>query len=282
MKYEYDLFISYSSKDAKDVISLCNVLRDKGYKIWLDEWEIQVGEHILNKIEDGLNSSRFLAVWLSNNSIESNFVKREWLIKCWDEFNSNITTLLPLLGQECEIPSLLKGKKYADFSHSFNKGLEDLLKVISCNSSVLNTFCIQGIIKGIDAKVCAENLARIAIRNNDEDAILGIWTAANETIKPIISVDPCAYYIGKIIIETTNNKIEEIGFNIINESTTSNSKLIIDKFAYTAGQVVLLTNNTIRRNKMIDFIDKCANSTNGFVKSKYNYTKNRIIETENN
>lgn len=67
---------------------------------------------------------------LSENSIRSKWVEREWHAKYWSEIEKNQTMVLPLLIEDCEVPELLKTKKYADFRSSYNDGLADVLHAI--------------------------------------------------------------------------------------------------------------------------------------------------------
>ena len=80
-----DIFISHSSKDKAFARSLCVDLRDAGHNPWLDEDKIRVGESIPKKIGDGLTESKFVAVILSEYSVESKWVETEWHSKYWDE-----------------------------------------------------------------------------------------------------------------------------------------------------------------------------------------------------
>ena len=120
------IFISYSSNDKRFVRGLSVDLKHVGHRVWLDEWEIKVGESIPKKISDGIESSDFVAIVLSKNSIKSRWVEREWQTKYWDEINQAKVAVLPILIEDCTIPTLLKTKKYADFRRDYTDGLEQL------------------------------------------------------------------------------------------------------------------------------------------------------------
>ncbi|MDR1996661.1 toll/interleukin-1 receptor domain-containing protein [Azonexus sp.] len=126
------IFISHSSKDKKFATWLGTDLKASGHTPWLDEWDIYVGESIPEKISTGLSDADFIVVVLSGNSIKSKWVEREWHAKYWLEIEKNQTMVLPLLIEDCEVPELLKTKKYADFRSSYNDGLEDVLHAIDC------------------------------------------------------------------------------------------------------------------------------------------------------
>ena len=71
------VFISHSSKDHDFVMLLAEKLRKDLIDIWVDEWELQVGDSIVQKIDEGIKKSSFLIIVFSKYSIKSNWVLRE-------------------------------------------------------------------------------------------------------------------------------------------------------------------------------------------------------------
>lgn len=124
------VFVSHSSQDKPFVRQLCTDIAHSGHTPWLDEWEIKAGDSIPHKIEQGVEDADFVIVILSKNAIESKWVEREWYSKYWDEISSENIKVIPVLYQECKIPQLLKMKKYANFFHDYNSGLDDVLSAL--------------------------------------------------------------------------------------------------------------------------------------------------------
>jgi hypothetical protein len=56
--------------------------------------------------------------------------ERAWQTKYWVEIERERIHVLPVLLKNCQIPELLKTKKYADFRTDFNGGLNELLQAI--------------------------------------------------------------------------------------------------------------------------------------------------------
>lgn len=125
------VFISHSSKDREFAVKLASDLHKLGHEPWLDEWEIKVGECIISKIEHGISEADYVVVVLSPRSVESGWVEKEWKTKYWDEIKQNRALVLPVLIENCEIPPLLKTKKYADFRKNYFQGLKSLINAIS-------------------------------------------------------------------------------------------------------------------------------------------------------
>lgn len=73
-EFEYDVFICHASEDKeKCVTELATALKKKGVKVWYDEFSLKLGDRLREKIDEGLNSSRFGVVVLSPN-----FFRKEW------------------------------------------------------------------------------------------------------------------------------------------------------------------------------------------------------------
>lgn len=71
---QYDAFISHASEDKADVaLPLCDALKTMGYRIWLDVFELEVGDDLPRSIDRGLAASRFGIVVLSRS-----FMTKRW------------------------------------------------------------------------------------------------------------------------------------------------------------------------------------------------------------
>lgn len=73
-QYKWNLFISHASED-KDTIArpVANRLAEHGLKVWFDEAELQLGDSLRKKIDDGLSNSHAGVVILSDN-----FFNKHW------------------------------------------------------------------------------------------------------------------------------------------------------------------------------------------------------------
>jgi hypothetical protein len=120
------VFISHSSVDKLAAKWISVDLSNKGHRPWLDEWEIKIGESIPSKIARGLDDCDAVVVLLSPHSVNSGWVEREWQSIYWDEVAKGEILVLPVLLEDCEIPRLLKMKKYADFRKGTSQALRDL------------------------------------------------------------------------------------------------------------------------------------------------------------
>ena len=74
-EFQYDVFLSYGSKDKAVVRAVAERLRKDGLKVWFDEWVLKAGDSIPAKIEDGLERSRVLVLCMSANAFGSDWAQ---------------------------------------------------------------------------------------------------------------------------------------------------------------------------------------------------------------
>ncbi len=127
------VFISYSHNDKAFVQKLAKDLQDiGGNKVWLDLWEIRIGDSIIGKIEEGINESDFLIVVLSERSVTSNWVISELRSALTIQLNQQNVKVLPVLIDDCQKPLFLNHIRHADFrpSSNYNEAFAELLNAI--------------------------------------------------------------------------------------------------------------------------------------------------------
>lgn len=110
------IFLSHSSKDKEFVRRLAKDLHQAGAQVWIDDGEIKLGDSLIEKISEGVDEMDYLAVVLSKNSVESEWVKREINIALTGEVINKKVKVLPLVLDDCKIPAFLRDKLRADFS----------------------------------------------------------------------------------------------------------------------------------------------------------------------
>jgi len=75
--FQYDVFLSHSSKDKGVVRAIAERLREDGLKVWFDEWVLKPGDSIPARIEEGLECSRVLVFCTSANAFGSDWAQLE-------------------------------------------------------------------------------------------------------------------------------------------------------------------------------------------------------------
>lgn len=121
------VFISHNHSDKRFARRLARDLARAGVKCWIDEAEIRVGDSLLDKIQQGIKGSEYLAAVLSPQSVSSPWVKRELEVALNQEMTSGAVKVLPLIIFDCEIPSFVQDRAYADFRTSYKAGLNAVM-----------------------------------------------------------------------------------------------------------------------------------------------------------
>lgn len=142
------VFISYSHSDELFVNKLAANLVKNNANVWVDTWELSVGDSILNKVQEAIQESSALLVILSKASVQSEWCKKELSAGLMRELDEKRVVVLPVLVEDCDIPVFLREKMYADFRTNFDRGLHNVLDAIA---KVTNSY--QGRLEETDGNI---------------------------------------------------------------------------------------------------------------------------------
>jgi hypothetical protein len=120
------IFLSYSHADSEFVESLAKQLVRHKHYIWLDKWELNVGDSLIQRIQAALHLTPGLIVVLSKASVESEWCKKELESGLIRELEEKRVVVFPVVKEDCELPLFLRGKVYADFRKGFDEGFRAL------------------------------------------------------------------------------------------------------------------------------------------------------------
>jgi hypothetical protein len=124
------VFISHRSDDTAEAKALANDLRTAGHDVWLDVWQIQPGDSIPGKMDEGLGKSNALVLCLSAKGIHSPWMSREWLSGLARQLNGAGVRLFPVRLSAGDPPAILADIKYADFAANYARALNELLDAL--------------------------------------------------------------------------------------------------------------------------------------------------------
>ncbi len=129
------IFISYSHADKAFATRLAAQLVKHRTHVWIDEWELRVGDSLIDRIQAAVQSATALLVILSKASVASEWCKKEQSAGLLRELEEKRIVVLPVLAEDCEIPVFLRGKVYADFRADFDAGFGAVLTAVAPFSS---------------------------------------------------------------------------------------------------------------------------------------------------
>lgn len=128
------VFLSHSSHDEPQVARIATALQDAGIGVWFSPWRVAPGHSVSQEISKGLDEADFVVLCLSADAIESGWVAKEWQSRMAPEATRRLIEVIPVRLDECEAPTLLGDKHYADFRRDFDRGVDELIAAIRLHS----------------------------------------------------------------------------------------------------------------------------------------------------
>jgi hypothetical protein len=126
------VFLSHSSNDKLTAQKLASDLRNLGLGVWIDSERIKYGQSIPKAIEDGLRLSVAVLVLVSEAFLRSRWCRAEYEPLLSTEIDSGRTLIIPVLLESCEMPLMLRSKRYCDLTvNSSDRNLSDLAAQIA-------------------------------------------------------------------------------------------------------------------------------------------------------
>ncbi len=125
------VFISYSHENKEFVDQLAMQLVRHNVHIWLDRWELSLGDSIIDKVQDAAEGASALLVILSKASVASEWCKKELSAGLLRELEEKRVVVMPVLLEDCKVPLFARGKVRADFRSNFDKGLKTVIDGIA-------------------------------------------------------------------------------------------------------------------------------------------------------
>jgi hypothetical protein len=126
--HRYDLFICHASED-KDAVArpLARALHSRGFSVWFDEEQLEVGASLRASIEAGLASSRYGVVVLSRAFFEKQWTQQELSGFFAREIANEDDVILPLWHEIDAVFVTEKAPILADrFALNTSTGMEDI------------------------------------------------------------------------------------------------------------------------------------------------------------
>lgn len=119
-------FLSHNKRDKEVARSIGAHMTLTGIDVWFDEWEIQAGDSIPGKLNEGLAAfDAFVLLW-SAAADRSNWVRQELHSAIMRALKHSSAKIIPCLLDDTPLPPLIADRRGVDFS-DIHKGIEELL-----------------------------------------------------------------------------------------------------------------------------------------------------------
>jgi nucleoside phosphorylase len=124
------VFISHRKQDVALAERLAVEIRQAGFQVWFDEWNIHIGDSIVERINTSLENTRYLIVCYSDAGVLSRWMSREWMSALARQMDGCGVRVLPVRLSGGAPPAILADIKYADLVQDWARGVADLLRAM--------------------------------------------------------------------------------------------------------------------------------------------------------
>ncbi|MGW2938079.1 toll/interleukin-1 receptor domain-containing protein [Streptomyces sp. NPDC001156] len=120
------VFISHPGADAVVATQLAGELRRRGHDVWLDSWKIDIGDSIVDRINEGLSTASHLILCYSGSDDAAPWMNREWMATLARQLNGASVRLIPVRLTGGYPPAILADIQYADLVEDWQAGVNAL------------------------------------------------------------------------------------------------------------------------------------------------------------
>ena len=98
---------------------LAEEIRDAGHDVWLDLWRIDLGDSIIQRMDEGLAGAAYAVVFYSSSGVMSPWMPREWMSALARQLSEHNMKLLPVVLTGGGPPAILADLKYVDLTRDW-------------------------------------------------------------------------------------------------------------------------------------------------------------------
>jgi hypothetical protein len=130
MRDKPHVFLCHSHADKPFVRRIAKELDELNVDVWLDEWELEIGDSLHDCIGSAIEASAYIAVTLSPHSVKSKWCRSELQAALAKEMELNRKLVLPILRERVKVPPFLADRLYLDFRGNHFMALAHLAALI--------------------------------------------------------------------------------------------------------------------------------------------------------
>ena len=123
------IFLSYSRKQLEFAQRIHSELKE--HNIWIDIFEVEAGDEIIESVSKALEDSHIFIIILSKDSLKSNWVSNELRIAITKRIEDSNYRVIPVLfDKNIKVPSILSGISHIDAAKDRNAAIAELRKIL--------------------------------------------------------------------------------------------------------------------------------------------------------
>lgn len=125
------VFVSHRGADGAIAERLARGLEAAGLVVFFDEWAIDLGDSIVERMNQGLTDASHLVLCCGPSGFaDAPWIDREWMSALARQLNGDGITIMLAVFEGGEPPPILADIKYADLRDDFDAGLATLVSAI--------------------------------------------------------------------------------------------------------------------------------------------------------
>ena len=125
-----NVFLSHRVSDVALAEKLAEQIKAAGHQVWFDEWEINIGDSITARMNEGLSGSAYLVLCYSADGVMAPWISREWLSALARQLDGQNVKILPVRLSGGTPPAILADIRYADLVKDWDTGAKQLMNAI--------------------------------------------------------------------------------------------------------------------------------------------------------
>lgn len=174
---EWNVFLSYRSVNRTWVLNLYDTLVEMGFKVFIDQAELVVGDQLVSRLGQALRKSQAGVLIWSAGAADSVWVESEYVRLETKAINDSAFRFVPVKLDKTELPEFADSRIFVDFS-SYPDGPNggELLRLVYgiCGKS-LTPEAVRFANKQNEAAIDMLNDIEAAKKNNDADEIIRLF-----------------------------------------------------------------------------------------------------------
>jgi hypothetical protein len=108
------IFMSHAHEDKALARGLTTALGERGYRVWLDEVELRIGDSLVERIAGAIAEGDFLLAIVSPDSLESKWCQQELSWAASKGIADTQVVVLPIRHRGAQMPAVLADRLWAD------------------------------------------------------------------------------------------------------------------------------------------------------------------------
>jgi len=121
--------------DKEKVEKIAEQLKADDHRVWYDAWKLQMGDNLIEKISEGIESADVIVIVMSKESLKSKWIKKEIDTITMLEIAKHTIRIVTVLIDPIKMPNYLSNYPFADLSDDFDEGMKILNNIVNKTES---------------------------------------------------------------------------------------------------------------------------------------------------